>query len=95
MKLLLVLLLLFPGVAMASEKCCFMGPGECFVISSVSEMETCKKTPSTVALHSSCKESPECMLSEEPVPQPPELKNGLLQGGATFTDISGKAKTVR
>jgi hypothetical protein len=58
-------------------------------------METCKKTPSTVALHSSCKESPECMLSEEPVPQPPELKNGLLQGGATFTDISGKAKTVR
>lgn len=95
MKWLLVLLLLFPGVAMASEKCCFMGPGDCFVISSASEMETCKKTPSTVALHSSCKESPECMLSEEPAPQSPELKNGLLQGDATFTDISGKAKTVR
>jgi hypothetical protein len=95
MKLLLVLLLLFQGVAMASEKCCFVGPGDCFVISSASEMEICKKTPSTVALHSSCKESPECMLSEEPAPQPPEFKNGLLQGDATFTDISGKAKTVR
>ena len=95
MKLLLVLLLLFPGAAMASEKCCFIGPGDCFVISSASEMEICKKTPSTVALHSSCKESPECMLSEEPAPQPPEHKSGLLQGDATLTDISGKAKTVR
>ena len=95
MKLLLVLLLLFPGVAMASDKCCFMGPGDCFVIGSASEMDICKKSPSTVALSSSCKESPECMLSEEPASQQPELKSGLLQRDATFTDISGKAKSVR
>ena len=95
MKWLLVLLLLFPSVAMASDKCCFKGPGDCSVISSASEMETCKTTPSTVALSSTCKESPECMLSEEPVPQPPEFNSGLLQRDATFTDISGKAKSVR
>ncbi len=95
MKWLLVLLLLFPGVAMASDTCCFVGPGDCFAISSASEMETCKRTPSTVALHSTCKESPECMLSEEPVPQQPEFSSGLLQRDATFTDIAGKAKTVR
>ncbi len=95
MKLLLVLLLLFPGVAMASEKCCFVGPGDCFVISSASEMEICKKTPSTVALHASCNESPECMLSEEPASQPLEFSSGLLQRGATLTDIVVKAKSVR
>jgi len=95
MKLLLILLLLFPGVAMASDECCFVGPGDCFVISSTAEMEICNKTPSTVALSSSCKESPECMLSEEPTPQPPELMSGLLQGDATPTDISGKAQGVR
>ncbi len=95
MKLLLVLLLLFPGVAMASDKCCFMGPGDCFVISSASEMETCKKTPSTVALSSSCKESPECMLSEEPASQQPERNSGLLQRDATVTDMYGKAKSLR
>lgn len=95
MKLLLVLLLLFPAAAMAADKCCFIGPGDCFVIGSASEMEICKKTPSTVALHTSCKESPECMLSEEPTPQPPEHKSRLLQGDAALTDVSGKAKTVR
>ena len=87
MKLLLVLLLLFPGVAMASDTCCFKGPGDCFVVSSASEMEICKKTPSTVALSSSCKESPECMLSEEPVPQAPAFKSGLLQGGMQRSQI--------
>ncbi|MGA2228987.1 MAG: hypothetical protein ABSH41_31510 [Syntrophobacteraceae bacterium] len=95
MKLLLVLLLLFPSVAMASDKCCFKGPGDCSVISSASEMETCKTTPSTVALSSTCKESPECMLSEEPTPQSAAFNGGLLQRDATFTDISGKAKSVR
>ena len=95
MKLLLVLLLLFPGVAMASDTCCFVGPGDCFAISSASEMEACKRTPSTVALHSTCKESPECMLSEEPTPQSAAFNGGLLQRDATFTDISGKAKSVR
>ena len=95
MKLLLVLLLLFPGVAMASDTCSFKGPGDCLVISSASEMEICEKTPSTVALSSSCKESPECMLSEEPGPQSAAFNSGLLQRDATFTDISGKAKSVR
>jgi len=95
MRLLLVLFLLFPSVAMASDRCCFEGPGECFVISSASDMETCRRTPSTLALHSSCKESPECMLSKEPVPQPPESSSGLLHGDATVADVSGKAKSVR
>ncbi len=95
MKWLLVLLLLFPSVAMAADKCCFMGPGDCFVISSASDVDICKKTPSTIALHSSCKESPECMLSKEPAPQPPEFNSGLLQRNATFTEISVKANSVR
>src|SRR5208283_644661 len=87
MKLLLVLLLLFPSVAMASDNCCFRGPGDCFVISSASEVETCKKTPSTVALSSSCKEAPECMLSEEPTPQAPAFNSGLLKGGIQRSQI--------
>jgi len=95
MKLLLVLLLLFPSAAMASDKCCFIGPGDCFAISSASEMEICKKTPSTASLNSSCKESSECMLSEEPVPQPPEFNSGLSHGDATLTDISEKEESVR
>ena len=95
MKWLLVLLLLFPSVAMASDKCCFMGPGDCFVISSASEMQICKNTPSTIALSSSCKESPECMLSEEPLPQPPEFNSRFFQRDATFTNVSGKANSVR
>jgi hypothetical protein len=95
MKLLLALLLLLPGVAMASDKCCFKDPGDCFAISSASEMEICKKTPSTVVLSSSCKESPECMLREVPDTQQPQFINGLLQGNATFTNVSGKAKGVR
>ncbi len=94
-SLLVLLLLLFPSVAMASDKCCFMGPGECFVISSASEMETCRTTPSTLALNASCKESPECMLREGPASQQPELNSGLLQGDAKFTDISGKARSAR
>lgn len=95
MKFLLVLILLFPSVAMASEKCCFKGPGDCSVISSASELETCKRSPHTLPLSASCKESPECMLSEEPVPQPPEIVSGILQGDATFPDPSGKTKGMR
>jgi hypothetical protein len=95
MKLLLVLLLLFPRVAMASDECCFLGPGDCYVISSTTEMEMCQKTPDTVTLNSPCEESPECMLSEEPTPRPTEFMSGLLKEDATFPDISGKAKGVR
>ncbi len=95
MRLLLVLLLLFPSVAMASENCCFVGPGECFVISSASEKQTCQDTPSTIALHATCKESPECLLSEEPVAQPPENKGAPLQKNAIFTNASERSRSVR
>jgi hypothetical protein len=95
MKFLLVLILLFPSVAMASEKCCFKGPGDCSVISSASELETCKRSPHTLPLSASCKESPECMLSEEPVPQPPESKSEVLWRDATLTGISAKAGNAR
>ncbi len=95
MKLLLVLLLLFPSAAMASDKCCFIGPGDCFVIGSASEMEICKKTPSTEALNPSCKESSECVLSEEPVHQQPEFNDGLSHGDTTLIDISEKEKSVQ
>jgi len=91
MRLLLVLLLLFPSVAMATEQCCFKGPGDCFVISSAVEMRTCERTPSTIALNASCKESPECMLSEEPVRRPGEL----LQVDERFSDITERTKRVR
>ncbi len=95
MRLLLILLLLFPGVAMAADTCCFVAPGDCFVISSASDMETCRKTPSTLALHASCKESPECMLSKEPAPQPPGSDSRPFQGDTIFRNISGKAYGVR
>ena len=95
MSLLLVLLLLFPGVAMASDNICSVGSNDCFVVSSASEMEIYKKTPSTVALNSSCNESSECMLSEEQAPQPAEFNSGPLLRNVTFTDISEKAKIER
>ena len=94
MNLLFLLLLLFPGVAMASDKC-LPDPGYCFAIGSAPEMEICKETPSTVALNSSSKESPDCKLPKQPAPQPPEFDSVPLQGDATFTDISGKAKSAR
>jgi hypothetical protein len=58
-------------------------------------LETCRKTPNTLPLSASCKESPECMLSEEPVPQPPEHKGGLWERDATLTGMSGKAGNAR
>ena len=91
MKSLLVLLLLFPALAMASDECCFVGPGDCFIIDSASKMETCKETPSTVVLNSSCQESPECMLSEEPIPKPVKSVSGVLQWDATFKCACEKA----
>jgi hypothetical protein len=91
MKLLLVMLLLFPGVALASGECCFVGPGDCFVIRSVSEMNTCEVTPNSVALESPCTESPECMLSEEPASQPPERISGLLRRDAMTKEPIVKA----
>lgn len=77
MKILVALLLLFPSLAMAADECCFKGPGECSMISSDFEKEACSNLPSTVVLVSPCKEAPECMLSEEPIPQPP---NDFLSG---------------
>jgi hypothetical protein len=95
MRLLLVLLLLFPGAAaMASDECSFKGPGDSFVISSTSEMEIYKKAPGAVAMNS-CKDSGECMLPKEPALQPVKSDGGLSQGDVMSADSSGSVKGAR
>lgn len=67
---LLLLLLLFPAVSMASDECCFKGPGVCSEIKTDADREACNNLPATVVLDSSCKEAPECHISDEPPQRP-------------------------
>ncbi len=74
MKTLFLLLLLssLPVSAFAADECCFRSPGVCSDISSPLEKNDCERNSGTVVLDSSCKESPECHLSEEPKQKPKE-----------------------
>jgi len=64
LRTLLALLLFFPTLALADE-CCFKGPGQCAPINSDSEKQACEQLPFFIIVDSSCKEAPECILSEE------------------------------
>ncbi len=66
---LLLLLLLLPASAPASDECCFKGPGQCTEINKDSDRDACNNLPATVVLITSCKDAPECHLSEEPPQQ--------------------------
>jgi hypothetical protein len=78
---LVCLMLAWPALAPASEECCFQGPGKCTEINFAHEKEICLRKAGSMVLDSSCKEAPECQLSEEP---PAKQKSGPgTQSGKT------------
>ncbi|MCE5335706.1 MAG: hypothetical protein LLG06_14070 [Desulfobacteraceae bacterium] len=66
MKIFLFLLLFLPSVSFAQE-CCFKDPGVCSDITSYSEKEACRAISNSVILDATCRESPECHISPEPI----------------------------
>lgn len=82
----LCLMLFCPAFAPADDECCFQGPGKCFEINSDNDREKCEKSEKYVLLDSSCKEAPECQLSDEP-PVRSKAASGARSGGG-FKDKS-------